>query len=52
MAIVVTLALVAPELPTLRFVLFFLFFGFLVFNTLRPPLCGIDLDDRGGRRRR
>ena len=51
-AIVVTLSIAAPELLTLRFVFFFLFFGFFVFNTLRPLLCGFDLDDRGGRRRR
>ena len=51
-AIVATLAAVAPELLTLRFVFFFLFFGFFVVNTIRPLLCGIDLDDRNGRRRR
>ena len=51
-AIVVTLSVVAPELLTLRFVSFFLFFGFFVINTVRPLLCGFDLDDRGGRRRR
>ena len=51
-AIVVTLAVVAPELLTLRFVFFFLFFGFFVVNTLRPLLCGLDPDERSGRRRR
>ena len=51
-AIVVTLALVAPGLLTLKFVSFFLFFGFFVLNTLRPLLCGMDLEERGGRRRR
>ena len=51
-AIVMTLAVVAPELLTLRFVFFFLFFGFFVINTVRPLLCGIDLDERSGRRRR
>ena len=51
-AIVATLSVAAPELLTLRFVSFFLFFGFFVVNTIRPLLCGFDLDDRGGRRRR
>ena len=48
-----TLALVAPELLTLKLVSFFLFFGgFFVLDTLRPLLCGMDLEERGGRRRR
>ena len=50
--LVATLAVVAPELLTLRFVSFFLFFGFFVLNTVRPLLCGFDADERSGRRRR
>ncbi len=51
-AVIATLFVVAPQMLTVRFVGFFLFFGFFVMNTVRPLLCGTDLNDRGGRRQR